>query len=289
MFIWGSMRALDGEHTASPNALARFLERCVELNCAGLDVADIYNRGRSEVLIGEVFRLAPELADHLPVIAKAGVVFAEARAALPAHHYRNDAEHLVGALEGSLQRLGVDQVDSFLVHRPDYLMRFDETARALEDMVQSGKVRRVGVSNFSVSQLTSLQSPLQARLAHHQLEFSVLETSALDDGRLDLAATSGHMLTAWSPLGGGRLFDAKDTQAGRVRPALASLAGSDAPDALAGAALAWIARHPAKPVPILGGTDIGRIKRQLQAMHATAFTPESWYAVLEASRGYPVP
>ena len=289
MFIWGSMRALDGEQTASPNALARFLERCVELNCAGLDVADIYNRGRSEVLIGEVFRLAPELADHLPVIAKAGVVFAEARAALPAHHYRNDAAHLVGALEGSLQRLGVDQVDSFLVHRPDYLMLFDETARALEDMVQSGKVRRIGVSNFSVSQLTSLQSTLPVRLAHHQIELSVLEPRALEDGRMDLAATSGQTVTAWSPLGGGRLFDAEDAQARRVRRALAELAASDEPDAVAGAALAWIARHPAGPVPILGGTDIGRIERQLKAMRSTAFTPESWYAVLEASRGYPVP
>jgi predicted oxidoreductase len=289
MFIWGSMRAFDGEQTASPNALARFLERCVELNCAGLDVADIYNRGRSEVLIGEVFRLAPEFADHLPVIAKAGVVFAEARAALPAHHYRNDAEHLVGALEGSLQRLGVDQVDSFLVHRPDYLMLFDETARALEDMVQSGKVRRIGVSNFSVSQLTGLQSTLPVRLAHHQIELSVLEPRALEDGRMDLAATSGQTVTAWSPLGGGRLFDAEDAQARRVRRALAALAASDELDAVAGAALAWIARHPARPVPILGGTEIGRIERQLKAMRSTAFTPESWYAVLEASRGYPVP
>jgi len=289
MFIWGSMRALDGEQTASPDALARFLERCVELGCAGLDLADIYNGGRSEILIGEALRLAPELADHLPVIAKAGVVFADAGAALAAHHYRNDAEHLRTALEGSLQRLGADQVETFLVHRPDYLMRFDETAQALEDMVQSGKVRRIGVSNFSVSQLTRLQTKLQTRLAHHQLEFSVLETSALDDGRLDCASMNAHHVTAWSPLGGGRLFNDSDARSARVRAKLAELVNTDDLDALAGAALAWIARHPAGPVPILGGTDIGRIERQLEAMRGTEFTPESWYAVLEASRGHPVP
>lgn len=289
MFIWGSMRALDGEQTSSGPLLAGFLQRCVEAGCTGVDLADIYNQGRSETLIGEAFGHARELADRLPLIAKAGVVFATPEAALPAHHYRNDAAHLRSALDSSLRRLGVEQVQTFLVHRPDYLMRFDETARALEEMVQAGKVRELGVSNFSLSQLNGLQGALAAPLGHHQLEFSVLETRALEDGRLDAALIAGHRVTAWSPLAGGRLFSQSDETAARVREALGELARESDADGLAGAALAWITRHPAGPVPILGGTDIERIERQCAALKATEFTPESWYAVLEASRGKPVP
>lgn len=289
MFIWGSMRALDSEQTSTPDKLAHFLERCVEAGCAGVDVADIYNQGQSERLVGKALKIAPELASHLPVIAKSGVVFATGDGPVSAHHYRNDARHLSASLDGSLRRLGVEQVSMFLVHRPDFLMKFDETARALEDSVASGKAARIGVSNFSVSQMTGLQGALSKPLDHHQLELSVLEAGALKDGRLDFAASTGQTVTAWSPLGGGRLFDPGDDQARRVRDVLAKLAGSDDADRIAGAALAWVMRHPAAPIPILGGADINRIERQCAAISAVEMTPESWYAVLEASRGQRVP
>lgn len=288
-FIWGSMRALDGADTSSPQQLAGFLRRCVEAGCTGIDLADIYNRGRSEALVGEALKLAPDLCAPLPLIAKSGVVFATSDAERPAHHYRNDALHLREGLEGSLRRLGVEQVDTFLVHRPDYLMAYEETAGLLDEFVSSGKVRRVGVSNFSTARMNALSSALTVSLSHHQLEMSVLEPGALEDGRLDAAQTAGQTVTAWSPLAGGRLFAEGDEAAGRVRDVLSVLAGSSDPDRIAGAALAWVARHPSRPVPILGSTDITRIERQSAAQSEIHMGAESWYAVLEASRRYPVP
>jgi predicted oxidoreductase len=289
MFVWGSMRAVQGDQTSSPDALARFLTRCVEVGCTGLDAADIYNGGRSETLIGQAFRIAPELVGALPVIAKAGVVFADPSARLPAHHYRNDPAHLRDSLDASLNRLGLEQVDTFLVHRPDYLMRFEETAKFFEDVLNSGKAKRIGVSNFSKAQIEGLSQALAAPIEHHQLEFSVLETAPLDTGLLDPACLGRQTLTAWSPLAGGRLFKRDDPQASRVCSTIRDLIGTDDPDAIAGAALAWIARHPSKPIPILGGTDIARIEKQVAAIKATELTSESWYGILEASRGYPAP
>lgn len=288
-FIWGSMRATASPETATPGALATFLGRCADMGCSQIDLADIYGNGHSEALVGEALSSSAELRDRFSLIAKSAVVFASEGNGATAHHYRNDARHLEDSLSTSLRRLRTEAVDIFLVHRPDYLLKFDELATALERMVQSGKVRQVGVSNFPYQRLKTLGSHLSLPIAHHQLEFSVLETSCLDNGLLDDAQSAKRAVSAWSPLGGGRFFDPGFAPADRVRTVLEQIADDGSEDGIAGAALAWVGHHPSAPVPILGGTQIERMERQVAKMTATRFDNESWYAVLEASRNQPVP
>ncbi len=281
------MRVVGGADTSTPTALARFLSAIHDAGARWIDCADIYGRGESDRAVGAALAHDPGLRDRFKLIAKAGVVLPSDE--LATQHYSNDGAYLRAQLEGSLQRQGVDQVDLFLVHRPDYLMDADDTAAALKAMVSDGLTKAVGVSNFSVWQTQRLSQALGAPVAADQLEFSPLATEALDDGRLDRAMIGGTDIFAWSPLAGGQLFNPEGEAARRTRSVLAQIAGGEDDDVIAGAALAWVAYHPSRPVPILGSTRLDRTLRQVEAMNATRFSTEDWYAVLEASRGVRVP
>ncbi len=286
-WAWGAMRVVGGVDTSTPSDLARFVGSIHDAGARWIDCADIYGRGASDSSVGAALAHDPGLRDRFKLIAKAGVVLPSDDVAT--QHYRNDGAYLRSQLQGSLQRLGVDQVDLFLVHRPDYLMDAGDTAAALKAMVSDGLTKAVGVSNFSVWQTQRLSQALGAPVAADQLEFSPLATDALDDGRLDQAQSEAIEVFAWSPLAGGQLFDPQSEAARRVRATLAQLAGHEDADAIAGAALAWVARHPSTPVPILGSTRLDRTLRQINAMNATRLSTEDWYGVLEASRGVRVP
>ncbi len=287
-WAWGAMRACEGAQTSRPAGLARFLGQAHDAGAGWIDCADIYANGRSEALVGEALARDPGLRGRFQIIAKAGVVLPGPNGAGTAH-YRNDAGHLRGQLEASLKRLKLDQVDLFLVHRPDYLMDAEDTAGALKAMISGGLTKAVGVSNFSVWQTDRLQRALGAPITANQLEVSVLATEALDDGRLDQALADKAQVFAWGPLAGGRLFDPDDAAARRLRALLARLAGGTDAEAVAGAALAWLAHHPSRPIPILGSCRIERLAAQVKAAASARITPEGWYAVLEAARGARVP
>jgi predicted oxidoreductase len=282
-WAWGAMRACEGADTARPADLARFLGQIHDAGAAWIDGADIYANGACDALVGEALALDRGLRNRFKLIAKAGVV--RAGEGVSTQHYRNDGPYLRGQLTTSLQRLGVEQADLFLVHRPDYLLDADETAAALQAMIDDGLTAAVGVSNFSAWQTQRLNRALGRPVAADQLEFSPLALEAMEDGRLDLAQMDGIDVFAWSPLAGGRLFNPGSEAAHRVRAALARLAGSDEADSIAGAALAWVARHPAQPVPILGSCRADRLVRQVEMMGQLEMSGEDWYAVLEASRG----
>ena len=281
-WAWGAMRVGGGD-TSTPADLAQFLNHAHRLGARWIDCADIYGLGASDSAVGAALTHDPSLRERFRIIAKAGVVWQQG--GVHTKHYSNDPAYLRRQLTGSLQRLGLDQVDLFLVHRPDYLLDANATAEALNAMVTDGLAKAVGVSNFSAPQTARLNRALGQPVAADQLELSPLALDALDDGRLDQNMMEGTGVFAWSPLAGGQLFNPESEAAHRVRAALARLAGSDNSDAIAGAALAWVARHPANPVPILGTTRLDRLTAQVQAMERLSLSAADWYAVLEASRG----
>lgn len=287
---WGAMRACDSPQTGTPLALAQFLGRLADLGVGWIDLADIYADGQAEALTGEALASDPGLANRFKLITKAGVQFpSPSRPHQRVHHYRSDRGFLTAQLDASLKRLKRDQVDLFLVHRPDYLMNAEETAEALRGFIDQGKAAAVGVSNFSTHQVELISQALGAPPASHQLELSVLATGALDDGRLDQAQRDQTTVFAWGALGGAGLFDRADASADRVRSALARLVGTTSDDGLAGAALAWIAHLPVRPIPILGSCRVERIEVQIQGLRATRFGAEDWYEVLQAARGARAP
>ena len=289
--IYGCMRIVgDGGHDARERG-RRAIHAAVDAGYTAFDHADIYGGGECERLFGEVLAESPGLRDQLFVIGKCGIRFAGDPGQDDPKRYDFSAAHIINSVDGSLARLGLDHLDLLLLHRPDYLFDPAEVADAFETLQSSGKVRHVGVSNFSPSQVELLASAVATPLVANQVEINLHRIAALEDGTLDQCQRLDIMPQAWSPLAGavfaawGNTFDAAD--AARITEELArqSAAYGVAP---ANIALAWLLRHPAGIAPIIGSTSPERIREAVTALDVE-YAATDWYRLLEARNGREVP
>ena len=163
-------------------------------------------------------------------------------------------------------------------------------AGALDELVTSGKVRAVGVSNHTIAQTRALQTWLWTTLASSQPEFSPLALDPITDGTLDLCMEAGMVPLAWSPLGGGRLgaeVDPTDRRADEIAQVCDRIAEEQ--DVTRSAILlAWVMRHPAGVVPIVGTQRVERIRECARATDVE-LTSGQWYEILVAARGEAMP
>lgn len=274
---WGMWR-LAGDDVA---AVRRLIDAALGAGITLFDTADIYGCdtpagfGSAEALFGRALAEDRTLRDRMVIATKGGI-----RPGIP---YNSGADYLARALDDSLRRMGVDRVDLYQIHRRDFLTHPQEVAGALAAMVESGKVRAVGVSNYSPAEVEALQHFLQMPIVSTQPEFSPLRAAPLFDGTLDQAMKLDMAVLAWSPLGGGRLADA-------THPAAKLLAEHGERFGVDGtvAALAWAMAHPAGIIPIVGSQHPDRIAATAGAFQVE-WTRAQWYAVLEAGTGEKLP
>ena len=267
-------------------ARVRWIEQVLELGITAFDHADIYGGYAVEALFGEALAAAPGLRARLRLVTKCGIRLVHpSQPGVAVKHYDSSAAHIRASVQRSLQALRTDHIDLLLIHRPDWLAHPDEIAEAFTRLRAAGEVRAFGASNHTAAQFAALHR--RVPLATNQVEFSPLQMKALADGTLEQAADLGLPPMIWSPLAQGRLFTADDEQARRVRAALAEVAAEHG-CSLATAALAWVMRHPSRPVPITGS---GRLEALAEAMAATRLTLSrpAWTAVWRASMGHEVP
>jgi predicted oxidoreductase len=264
------------------------VETALELGIDLFDHADIYGGdGAAEALFGRVLTEAPGLRGRMLIATKGGIV-----RGVP---YDSSASHLMAAVEASLQRLCVDAIDLYQIHRPDLLAHPVELAATLQRLRVDGKIREVGVSNFSCAQFDALQQHLPFPIATHQPELSAFFPGALRDGILDQCMQHGVTPLAWSPLARGLLglsHEAARQEAGGAR-LVALLETLDALAAREGVsrtalALAWLLAHPAGVIPILGTQRVERIRESVAALRV-GLSRADWYAVLEAAEGEKLP
>lgn len=284
---YGTWRLLETKPTAQE--INRRLHVCLELGITTIDTAEIYGLYEVEQALGAALALSPGLRDKLEIVTKAGIYVPcshhpERRTA----HYNASGARLVKSLEKSLRLLGTDRVELFLVHRPDWLTRADDTACGLNELARSGKIRAAGVSNYTASQFDLLNAQMEKPLATNQLEFHLLHHDPMHDGTFHQCEKLGVLPMAWSPLAGGRLFDPNNEAARRLAAAAQSLAARHAGATLEQLAYAWILAHPSRPLPVVGTNKLERLK---SAAHAEGITleAEDWYALWEAAQGRRVP
>lgn len=245
------------------------------------DTADIYGFGTpegfgsSEALFGRVLTEAPSLRDRMVIATKGGIT--------PPRPYDSSAPYLAAAVDESLARLGIDVIDLYQIHRRDFLTHPQEVAGALARMVEAGKVRAIGVSNYSPAEVDALQAFLDLPIVSTQPEFSPLRVAPLYDGTLDQAMARDMAVLAWSPLAGGRLLDA-DHPAHALLAEQAAAYGVD----VTAAALAWVMAHPARIIPIVGSQNPARIRASADA-YKVEWTRDRWYAVMQAGTGARLP
>ena len=192
---WGMWRlAANGRGVAEAT---RLVHAALDAGLMLLDTADIYGFdgatgfGNAETLLGQVIAAEPGLRQRMVLATKGGI--------LPPLPYDQSADYLRGALEASLRRLRTEAVDLYQIHRPDILAHPQEVARMLDDAVSSGKVRALGVSNFTPSQTEALSRFLDHGLATTQPEISPLKIACFENGELDQALRLGLTPLAWSP------------------------------------------------------------------------------------------
>jgi predicted oxidoreductase len=258
------------------------------------DHADIYGGGEAEKIFGEVLRDVPGMRERILIVTKAGVRLADDPPGSP-YHFNLSGEHIIRSCEGSLQRLGVETIDLFLLHRADWLVDPADVAGAFAKLKQSGKARFFGVSNFRPSLVSALQAACPMPLVAHQVEISLGQLAAFNDGTLDQCLAAQMTPMAWSPLGGGQFADGakrllkcqEGYRTEGVLPLLDEYAKSRGVTRAA-LALAWLLKHPSGIMPIVGSTNPRRIREAARAAEIS-LSREEWYRLFTAARGEPLP
>ena len=287
--VFGTWRLLDDTEAATPQGLLARLKTCLNLGITTIDTAEIYGFYRVEEAIGAALALDAGVKSRMEIVSKAGIYIPcgfhpERKTA----YYNTSAARLVKSVEKSLRFLGVEKLDLFLVHRPDWLTRADDTAAGLNRLLRDGKVRAAGVSNYSPAQFRALSQFMDQPLVTNQVQFSPFCTNPIFDGSFDQCQELGIHPMAWSPTGGGRLFKADDETGLRLRTVMTALSAkynNASADALC---YAWILAHPAAPLAVTGTNKIARLQ-SLAAGASITMEREDWYSISEAACGQSIP
>jgi predicted oxidoreductase len=282
--VYGMWRLGDDADTSAAHVQAK-VEACLAQGITTMDQADIYGGYTAEALLGAAFAASPGLRDRVELVTKCDIVAPVGRhGSARVKHYDTSAAHVTASVETSLTEMATDRIDLLLIHRPDPLMDHHETGRALDALVASGKVRAVGVSNFRPWDWRLLQSAMETPLVANQIEISALHLAPFGNGDLAFHQEGGHAVMAWSPLAGGRLFGAEGALVREVLTRIGHAHGVD-PGAVA---VAFLLRHPATILPVMGTNSLERIEGQSAATRVR-ISREDWFEIYTAGLGHEVP
>ena len=178
----------------------RQVDRCIDAGVNLIDTADVYSRGLSEEILGEALKGRRE---RVVLATKARMAMGDGP---------NDAGlsrlHLIASCEASLRRLGVDHIDLYQVHEWDGVTPLEETLHALDHLVESGKVRYVGCSNYAGWQMTKALGVSDRRGYQRYVSQQIYYSLQARDAEYELipsAIDQGVGIVVWSPLAGGLL------------------------------------------------------------------------------------
>lgn len=281
--VYGMWRLGDDSDTSAGHVEAK-IQACLDQGITTFDQADIYGGYAAEAVLGNALRANPSLRQKMEIVTKCDIIAPAGRYAnAKVKYYDTSRAHILKSVDTSLTEMAIDHIDLLLIHRPDPFMDHRETGAALDEVVASGKVGAVGVSNFRPWDWSLLQSAMKTQLATNQIEISLGAISPFTNGDLAFHQQHGHPVMAWSPLGGGLLM-AGNPPVGVVADEIAAEFGVDR----AAVAVAFLLAHPANILPVLGTNNLSRIKTISGALKVK-LDRESWYRLYEAALGHEVP
>ena len=269
------------------------VRRAFELGINFYDTADVYSRGESEEILGEALRQASIAREQVVIASKCGIVFQGMDPNYTYKAYDLSPRYLKTSCEASLRRLGTEYIDLYQPHRIDYLTHPEETARALEDLQREGKIRAVGVSNYTPEEIRALAAYIP--LSSLQTQFSLLHLEPLETGLLATCQERHMALLCWSPLHKGLLTGRTilahdDWQKQREAGAVAQLLpfAESYQISLSQLALAWLMQLPGPVIPLVGTANADHIAEAAKAAEIT-FERDDWFELLVIARGRPMP
>lgn len=261
----------------------KIIEASLELGLNTFDCADIYGDYTTEELFGKSFSGMFLERNNIKIISKCGIEKPCENRNYKIKAYNYSKNHILNSVENSLKNLHTDYLDVLLLHRPSPLMNPEEIAESFEILKSQGKVKEFGVSNFSVSQFNLINDYFP--IITNQIECSLNETKAFNDGTLDLLMLKKLSPMAWSPL--GNYFSEVSDKNLRIKSVLQEVCKkyNAQEDQIL---LAFLLKHPAKILPVLGTTKLKNIENAKQALQIN-LENEDWFRLLEASSGSRVP
>ena len=272
--VYGMWRLGDDADT-SPTHVQAKIESCLAQGLTTMDQAAIYGGFMAEEIFGGALRAAPALKDRIEIVTKCDIIAPVGRhETARVKHYDTGRAHITQSGEASLRLMGIETIDLLLIHRPDPLMDHHETGATLDDLVASGKVRSVGVSNFRPWDWELLQSAMTTRLATNQIEISVLAHQPFTNGDIAFLQRHGIPPMAWSPLAGGALFAPENKAIHESLEVIAARHDSDVTSLV----VAWLMAHPARIMPVMGTNSLDRIAR-FGAATEIIIDRETWYEI----------
>ena len=277
--VYGMWRLGDDENT-SPEHVRAKIDASLDQGITSFDQADIYGGYEAEEILGNALS-GSTLRNKMEIVTKCDIIapvgrYADARV----KYYDTSRAHIMASVDHSLRLMGIDHIDLLLIHRPDPMMDHHETGAALDEVIASGKVLSVGVSNFRPYDWELLQSAMKNQLVTNQIELSVLAHDSFVNGDVAFHQRIGTPLMAWSPLAGGALFSGDHPE---VMSVLSNVASQNNVDETA-VAIAWLLAHPSRILPVLGTNSLERIKGMSAALDVK-MDRQTWYEIYTAALG----
>ncbi len=273
----------------SNQELLKLTQQVIEGGLTTFDHADIYGNYTCEKLFGDALHLKPGLRSELQIISKCGIKLVSDK--FPERKlkcYDYSSEHIISSVEKSLSNFRTDYIDLFLLHRPSPFFDPEEVAKAFSHLKQSGKVLHFGVSNFNPLQFEMLNSCTDETLVTNQVEISPFCLEHFENGNIDFFLKERIKPMAWSPMAGGNILHPSGEKGQRVLDALLDVAGELQVELVDRIIYAWILKHPAGILPIVGTGKISRIKNAVEALDIE-LTLEQWFKIYIASKGEELP
>jgi predicted oxidoreductase len=262
--------------------MERIVNLCLELGINTFDHADIYGSYNCEEMFGQLIKQKAIKREDIVIFTKCGLRVPGAnQPEVRIKHYDTSREHILRSVDNSLRNLKTDYIDIFLLDHLDPISDLEETALVLLQLREKGKVKNIGVANFSVFQHQLLAAYLQVPIVTNHIELNLLNTSALDNGQLDYIKQRYMRPLASSPLAAGKIATGLDEQAVRVRRKLEEIASRYNAD-IESVAIAWLVKLGA--LPLIGTTDEQRIRNIADAFSIN-LDHQEWFELYVASRG----
>jgi predicted oxidoreductase len=279
--IVGCMRwGVWGENFTT-NQYEQIIHQCLEIGLDIFDHADIYGHYSTEADFGYALKGNTSLRNQIKIITKCGInMLTPNRPNHAIKSYDTSASHITKSVEQSLQNFHTDYIDTLLIHRPDILMHVEEIAATITTLKNAGKIKSFGVSNFTTSQVALLNKYIPVE--HHQVEISVTNLNAFDNGVLDQCQLENIEAQSWSPMGNG-IFTEHTAQHTRILAEAENLAKTYE-CSVNQILLAFLYAHPSQIVPVIGTTKFERIQDAAKAMEIE-LTREDFYKLWTASTG----
>lgn len=266
----------------APATMERIINLCLELGINTFDHADIYGNYGCEELFGQALKARSFRREDVVLFSKCGLrVPHPTQPDVRIRHYDTSAKHIRQSVEASLRKLNTDYIDIFLLNHLDPVSNLEETALALEQLRDSGKVKNIGIVNFSVFQHQLLAAYLRIPIVTNHIELNLLNTAALDNGQIDYIKQRYMRPLALAPLAEGRIANGADMLAAHVREKLEAVAARYDSD-MESIAVAWLVKLGA--LPLIGTTSEPRIRNIARAFDID-LAHQDWYELYSASRG----